>query len=244
MYQNCQILLPSVYNGIVSGTFELPADNMLTFVFCADNEIAVSDNLRSIVCPKGNFAFFLSSVPYSINAFGNRICIIRFKIVYENRLPEPSDIVISDDKKIIGILLETSMLFCLSGARYDFLLRSQIYKLISTDILYKESDVQDIYPGIKKLENEFLENSKIAEYAKLCNMSDNKFRSVFTSFFGISPIEYRNKLRLERARELMERMLLPVSEAAAASGFASVSYFCRLYKKTYGVTPGTGKGEK
>ena len=88
------------------------------------------------------------------------------------------------------------------------------------------------------LEHDFLKNDPVSRYAEACGMHENRFRSLFIKVYGCSPVDYRNRLRLDRARDLIRLFGLPVNAAADACGFNSASYFCRLYKKVFGVNPG------
>ena len=87
------------------------------------------------------------------------------------------------------------------------------------------------------LENRYLENFEVGELANACYMSVSNFRKLFVASFGVSPIQYRNRLRLKHAEILLEEGCHTVSEIALLSGFLSESYFCRLYKKMMGRTP-------
>ena len=94
-----------------------------------------------------------------------------------------------------------------------------------------------IAPGVAALETQFLENAAIASYAGLCGLRENRFRLLFSEQFGVSPVEYRNLLRMRYARELMDRLGCSVQDAAHAAGFSSVSYFCRMHRKMFGTSP-------
>lgn len=80
-------------------------------------------------------------------------------------------------------------------------------------------------------------NEKISYYADMCYMSEGNFRRLFHEHIGTSPIEYRNSLRLEKARTLLQSGEYNVSEAALAVGFSNLPFFIRLYKKKFGITP-------
>lgn len=80
-------------------------------------------------------------------------------------------------------------------------------------------------------------NEKISYYADMCYMSEVNFRRLFREHMGKSPIEYRNDLRLEKARALIQSGEYNVSESAEAVGFSNLSFFIRLYKKRFGRTP-------
>ena len=92
-------------------------------------------------------------------------------------------------------------------------------------------------PAINDINRSFCEQKKISYYAELCGMSESGFRRAFREHTSTSPIEYRNNIRLEEARKLIEIGDYRVEEAARAVGFLNTSFFCRLYKKHFGHTP-------
>ena len=49
--------------------------------------------------------------------------------------------------------------------------------------------------------------------------------------------EYLQQLRLERASTLLKETEASVISIAQECGFASVSYFNRIFKAAYGITP-------
>lgn len=100
-----------------------------------------------------------------------------------------------------------------------------------------------IRAGVSLLEQSYLENLPIDRFADESHVSVNTFRTLFHKQFGISPVKYRNTLRIERAKELLQDGSLTVAEVAYASGFESVGYFCRYYRKVTGVSPGETKQE-
>lgn len=92
-------------------------------------------------------------------------------------------------------------------------------------------------PAINEISTRFCENLPISHYAALCEMSEVNFRRSFREYFGISPIDYRNDLRLQKAKDLLLSGEYNVTEAAEGSGFSNLSFFIKLYKKKYGHTP-------
>ena len=54
---------------------------------------------------------------------------------------------------------------------------------------------------------------------------------------GKSPIQLINEYRLDRARTHLKSGIYNVSEAAYMSGFNSLSYFTKSFKKQYGELP-------
>jgi len=66
-------------------------------------------------------------------------------------------------------------------------------------------------------------------YAHLCRL--------FTARFGMSPVRYRNAVRLERARHLLLDPGMTVAEAAYAAGFGDPAYFTRKFSEQHGIPP-------
>lgn len=59
---------------------------------------------------------------------------------------------------------------------------------------------------------------------------------LFRQQFGMPPVRYLQKLRLERSRALLAEPLT-VEEVAAAVGYADSLYFSKSFKRMFGVTP-------
>lgn len=115
--------------------------------------------------------------------------------------------------------------------------------LVSLDVTYAR-----IFEGVRLLEETYLENLQISAFANACHFSVNSFRRYFFKCFGMSPVKYRNDMRIKRAKELLMDGELTVSEVAYACAFENVGYFCRYYFKVNGEKPSDTKkrfsGEK
>ena len=98
-----------------------------------------------------------------------------------------------------------------------------------------------IYNGIKYLENDPRQDMSIAEIAKSCNVSVNYFERLFKEYAGCSPSEYRIKKKMERAILLISVGDMTVGQVAAELGFEDTAYFCRIFKKAFGITPTKAK---
>lgn len=95
-----------------------------------------------------------------------------------------------------------------------------------------------LLPALEHMNRQFRDNASIDDFAKMCLMSPSLFRRLFREYTGTSPIEYRNRLRLARARELIESGEFSITEAAQEAGFSNLSFFYRLYKRCFGISPG------
>lgn len=64
------------------------------------------------------------------------------------------------------------------------------------------------------------------------------FRRAFAHHTGLSPHQYFLDVRLARARDLLVQTSLSTKEIAARVGFEDAQYFCRLFHKKVGLSPG------
>lgn len=90
---------------------------------------------------------------------------------------------------------------------------------------------------IQLMNREYDKNYSLEEYADMCKMSKFHFLRIFKETVGISPVEYRNKLRIEHAKDLLEDESIPIGEVGARVGYTSASYFCDAFKKKTGLSP-------
>lgn len=115
--------------------------------------------------------------------------------------------------------------------------RAYIYEIIDL-IGTSTSKVDDlIAPGFSYLSEHFCEQTPVSEIAKLCNVSEGYFRKRFRECLGISPIEYRNRLRIEKAREYLIYGDISIQEISDIIGYDAVSHFIKEFKSTYGLSP-------
>jgi len=77
----------------------------------------------------------------------------------------------------------------------------------------------------------------LQELAQLAHMSPNHYGKVFKARYGLSPIEYFTRLKIQKACELLTGTDLQVQQLAHNFGFDDPYYFSRLFRRTIGVSP-------
>ncbi len=76
------------------------------------------------------------------------------------------------------------------------------------------------------------------QMAKVCGFSESHFIKFFKSTIGITFTECLNSYRLSQAsRLLLSNTDETIMDTARQCGFNSISYFNRIFKKKYGITP-------
>ena len=114
-------------------------------------------------------------------------------------------------------------------------------KVWSTDDFGLSKAARQILPAVEHIESHPELNTSVSELANLCFLSESYFRVQFRGHFGCSPTDYRNRLRVEKAQELLDSSLWTTELIAEKLGFCDTSHFYRVYKKIMGTTPRKGK---
>lgn len=117
-----------------------------------------------------------------------------------------------------------------------------IYSLLQqhTEQGYLSKDKKDDMASAKRYMDEHLSQPElsISLLAEQCNVSEVYFRKLFKARYGLPPSKYLASIRLKNATKLMNYPFLTLDECALQSGFSSLQYFCRLFKKETGISPG------
>ena len=77
----------------------------------------------------------------------------------------------------------------------------------------------------------------LEEAAELCGISKAYFSTLFKKECRESYSNYVNRMKMEKARDLIQLKHLKASEAAAMVGILDDSYFSKLFRKYIGVNP-------
>ena len=98
-------------------------------------------------------------------------------------------------------------------------------------------NIDKIKDVIKYIETNYQHAITIDEIAGVCNFSSSHFMKYFKKVMGTSFIDYLNEYRLSMASRLLLTTSDNILEVAAECGYDNLSYFNRLFKKKFGVTP-------
>ncbi len=74
--------------------------------------------------------------------------------------------------------------------------------------------------------------------AAVVGLSPSYLRTLFQKSENESPIHYLNRIRIERAKEMLSSRMFSLGEVASACGFKNVYYFNRVFKSFTGTPPG------
>ena len=84
----------------------------------------------------------------------------------------------------------------------------------------------------------FAVGSPVEEMVKWSGLAPRTFKRRFTTATGHTPIAYVQRIRVERAKRMLETTGEPIEEISWAVGYEDPASFRRLFKRLAGVTPG------
>jgi AraC family transcriptional regulator len=87
------------------------------------------------------------------------------------------------------------------------------------------------------IEEHLAEKISLAALAELVDLSLYHFARVFRQSFGVPPHRYHMARRMERARSLLQRPSLPVTNIGIQIGFREASSFTKAFRRFTGLTP-------
>lgn len=94
-----------------------------------------------------------------------------------------------------------------------------------------------IVQALAYLQNNYSSISGMNEVAEYVHISPEYFSRLFRNETGKTFISYLNEYRLKRAKQLFDTTDMKVNQVAEQVGYASLSYFSRLFKDYYGENP-------
>ena len=86
------------------------------------------------------------------------------------------------------------------------------------------------------LEDNYTKNITLEDLSALTGLSKYYMLRSFTKQKGISPYSYVETLRIDKAKNLLEKGVPPI-EVSLRTGFTDQSHFSNFFKKFIGLTP-------
>lgn len=108
----------------------------------------------------------------------------------------------------------------------------------TVDFFRKKTVSPQINKVIQYLKINYMKNESIQTYAKISGLSEPYFRKCFKKITNMTPIEYRNYLKIEKSKELLMRNHhISNDYIAGFVGFDDTNYYSRTFKKFVGMSP-------
>ncbi len=153
--------------------------------------------------------------------------------------------IIKNDENLIETYKTAALLLSKKNENSEFEKKLAVLNLVNLLIKNHSQRSENTYiydqeeflkPTLEYIKKEMKSKITVSSLAKNVGYSDSYFIHTFKKLTGYTVTEFINIQRCLFAREMLKNKL-SVEYAAKESGFNSVSYFSRAYKKTFGDSP-------
>lgn len=110
------------------------------------------------------------------------------------------------------------------------------YGILSDFATGKKEEIKKIIPAIEYINNNFSHPITTADLASILRFNESYFCRLFKNTIGTTATEYLNFVRVCKAEKLLKNGA-SISDASYQTGFSSLSYFNRTFKKYKHYTP-------
>lgn len=127
---------------------------------------------------------------------------------------------------------------------YELLIKGLLYRIFwnifdkyikkSKKLNLKLEKIKDV---LVYIDTNHQKNMTLDELSKKGNISKFYLCRIFRDVLRMSPIEYINKIRIEKATEFLRNTNMSISDIAFECGFNDVSYFIKIFKTFMKTTP-------
>lgn len=98
--------------------------------------------------------------------------------------------------------------------------------------------VRRLLPVLSVINTKYGEDLSLDYLSSFIGVSPTYLCRLFKTAFNCTPVTYIKNVRMERARNLLQgQKNRPVREIAEECGFSDASYFGKIFKKAFGISP-------
>lgn len=227
---NCRLLL---YIQEGSGTFRLSGqDHSLT-----------AGSLLYLDCKERSFSLTAARHPWRAIVFSLGGGLFN---VYESLVPFHTFLILHTDSyspilRNLKQLLAGNAGAALKNKLRDASLITDILTELFMNAFHLENEDMTCAPYLRELkhymDNHLTSHIRLVDLEQRCHMSKYRICHEFSAVFGLPPLKYLNKKRMETAENLLLSTQKKVHEIALETGYENTNHFINLFKKEYGSTP-------
>ena len=128
---------------------------------------------------------------------------------------------------------------------YKYKCTSLLYDYLSS-VIVPNSPTKNhlkILKSIQYMESNLDKKIYVKDLAKMCSLCESQYRKLFQREFGVSPIKYLNKIRINFALMKIGTNNYTMAQISEMCGFTDQKYFNKIFKDVTGKSPSQYKKE-
>lgn len=110
--------------------------------------------------------------------------------------------------------------------------------------MFSEQDKGNLYirKAMRYMADHYNEHLELAQVAEFVQLSPSYFSTLFRQVTGNSFREHLSYIRVEESKRLLLSTDYSLADIALSVGFPDQSYYCKVFKRIVGLTPGKFRG--
>lgn len=108
----------------------------------------------------------------------------------------------------------------------------------SSPQMLRAYDAERVKKATEMIKDQLSRNLSVEVLANEVGTNVNKLQDGFKQMYGLTVNKYAQEVKLKAARELLQEKELNISQVVTSVGLNNVSYFVKIFKEKYGMTPG------
>lgn len=204
----------------------------------------VFENGKKFVVKANDIIYMPKTSTYSVSVITPGDCYAINFDIYNDKTFEPFVLSVKNPVKIEEHFHTAAKIWQTKNTAYTTKCKAELYNVLY--LMQKEyfseyipkSKFEIIKPAVEYIHQNYTkELLSVERLSQMCNVTTVYFRKIFKSFYGTSPINYINNLKISRAKELLESKMYSLTDIACLSGYSDMSHFSREFKKATGTPP-------
>lgn len=221
-----------------------------TFLWFKNCSAKITDiNGKALFAEKNQVAYMSKGIEYTVD-FLDTAPNQDDSVVFHFQLKDINDKEITPtlSPKICIKNLDSATAFFIEAAAEEFnknivctpIITSAIYQIFGLACQSRRKKIVNhkfkyISEGIELMESS--SDKTMDEIAQICGVSEGYFRKLFREYSGVNPIEFRQKHRIEKAKQLLLLDTHSIGEIADELNFSDIYHFSKTFKKITGISP-------
>lgn len=218
--------------------------NFYGLTFAISGEIVYTLNKKEYISDKEHLLLLPKGQSYSLQCTDSgSFPVINFEIANAQSFPQIMTFPVRDHVSLHNLFWELEVQAKTGDTKNRLYRMALLYQLLSYAIIPDEEQQSSpkrlvLRPALEYLENNYdnpnLNNALLSK--KSC-ISEVYFRKLFKEEYGLSPKQYVQQIRINKAKELLRSEYLSVTTVAEMVGYSSIFNFSKAFKTQTGYAP-------
>lgn len=213
-------------------------------------EVVVCEGCVAIVPPcrlhwgkAGENGVVYRTIMFDVSEFFNK-CGATEKLIAPVADQHVEFLPVTDDKRITSALDRLIEEYTNGDSYSSMIIISKIYEILGllyrccltekAPVIFRMKSLKMITQYISE---HFTEELTLDKLSRKFGYDRSYFCRAFKSVTGLSPINYINISRLEKAKNMLSQSDTKISEISLLCGFSDPNYFSRCFKRQFGTSP-------